>query len=1205
MNCRIWVRVIGAGLALVLLVGSAIQSPQGNVDMPPAVATGLNAGTVYYFPAEVVADGIAYGQEKEITAPYLFLRNWLSQGTGDSQFKNPTGMAVDASGNVYVVDKANHRIQKFDSSDNFTLTLVSQGTGDSQINNLMSVAVDASGNVYVTDSNSRRLLKSGGYAGSNLDNSGTFTFQWGTEGTNLPSLLPDTTYHYRALARGDGTVYSADIAFETGPEQLDLTEGIGDGQFSANLPGLLPGTTYHYRALARGDGTIYGAEITLETGPEQLDLGDAPDPTFPTLLAHNGASHILDGKLFLGRKVDSEPDGQPSADATADDMNGNDDENGVAFTSPLTPGQQASIYVNANIIADVTGPLQAWIDFNNKQTSVGVTADITANVTGLLQAWIDFNRDGDWDDEGEQIFADKTLDKGLNQLDFAVPPQAVLGSTFARFRFSTQQGLSYNGNAPNGEVEDYEVMIEEGVSMVRVLIGVRSPVRAYDTSLIRGRGGIIEKYYHLIPAISAMVPERALSRLRALRRFSYIELDGEVQALDQTVPWGISSIGAESVHSYNKGDGVKVAVIDTGIDLEHQDINVAGDVTFVSGTSSGDDDNGHGTHVAGIIGALDNDIGVVGVAPDVDLYAIKVLNYRGSGWWSDVIRGIEWAVDNNMDVVNMSLGSSSYSSSLKASCDRARDAGVLVVAAAGNSGSPPWWQTSSVVYPAKNDSVIAVGAIDSSGNRASFSSIGPEVEVSAPGKSIYSTYRGDRYTTMSGTSMASPHVAGTAALVIASGLIDDNENGRINDEVRLRLQQTADDLGSLGRDNSYGYGVVDAGQAAQKPLNQAPIARAGPDQTVLVDTTVFLDGSGSTDPDDDSLTYLWSQTGGTTVNLSGNTTASPTFIPTQAGIYTFELVVNDSNLDSSPDDVVITVKLANNPPSAPVADVIPDSPLTADNLICSIDVASVDPDNDPINYHYIWYKNDVVQPTLTSNAVHASYTKKGETWKCEVTPNDGTDNGISDSDQVTIGNSAPIANAGEDQLTVAGNQVFLDGSGSSDPDGDQLIYLWSQTGGTNVDLSGEASVNPNFVPTQAGIYTFELKIDDGSAQDVDSVSVTVTEVPTLVMHIDSIDTTLVRRYSGWRTYATATITIVDPYGNPVVGATVRSHWEGTTSDINTRVTNINGQVTVISYSLRRPPSGTTFTIVVDNVVNSGWSYDTGANNESSDSVSVP
>ncbi len=280
----------------------------------------------------------------------------------------------------------------------------------------------------------------------------------------------------------------------------------------------------------------------------------------------------------------------------------------------------------------------------------------------------------------------------------------------------------------------------------------------------------------------------------------------------ETLPWGIDRIDADLVWGATTGDTVKVAVIDTGIDLAHPDLksNIKGGYNAINSRRSANDDNGHGTHVAGIIAAVDNEIGVIGAGPKIDLYAVKVLNRNGSGYLSDIIEGLDWCIANDIDVINMSLGTSSYIESFKEAIQRVDAAGIVQVAAAGNSG--PYNNT--VNYPAKFFEVIAVSATDSNDNIASFSSRGPEVDLAAPGVSIYSTYKGSTYKNLSGTSMASPHVAGAAALVIEVKSCDYNLDGICTpQEVREKLQNSVEDLGALGKDDLYGYGLVDAKKA--------------------------------------------------------------------------------------------------------------------------------------------------------------------------------------------------------------------------------------------------------------------------------------------------------------------------------------------------------------------------------------------------------
>jgi len=350
----------------------------------------------------------------------------------------------------------------------------------------------------------------------------------------------------------------------------------------------------------------------------------------------------------------------------------------------------------------------------------------------------------------------------------------------------------------------------------RVIIGFKDGTgpqaaerrRAY----VRERGGRVRRSYRHLPAAAAELSESQISRLRADPRVAYIEEDGEVHALDTELDnsWGVKHIGAGDVPPNNKGAGITVAIIDTGINYLHPDLNdnYKGGYDFVNGDDDPMDDNGHGTHCAGIVAALDNGSGVVGVAPEASLYAVKVLDSGGSGYLSDVVAGIEWAIDNdnNIDIISMSLGTDYNYQTLRDACDNAYAAGILLVAAAGNDYSTRRGRERDTVdYPARYDSVIAVGATNDADVKASWSSTGSALELAAPGVNIYSTYLGNNYTTKSGTSMACPHVAGVAALVMVAG----SDVG-----VRTTLQDTADDLGDSEWDNWYGYGLVDAGEAA-------------------------------------------------------------------------------------------------------------------------------------------------------------------------------------------------------------------------------------------------------------------------------------------------------------------------------------------------------------------------------------------------------
>lgn len=339
--------------------------------------------------------------------------------------------------------------------------------------------------------------------------------------------------------------------------------------------------------------------------------------------------------------------------------------------------------------------------------------------------------------------------------------------------------------------------------------------------LLRAHGGEPLQALEIVNGMSVLLPPGVATALARRAEVLRVEPDREVYALGapqgrgpkpppppppQSLPWGVDRIDAEWTWSATRGAGINVAVIDTGIDADHPDLaaNIKGGVNYVRARgyvdpNRWDDDNGHGSHVAGIIGAVDNAIGAIGVAPECSLYALKVLNKSGMGYTSDIIAAIQWAVANGMDIANLSLGSNSPSEAEQLACDTAAAAGLLIVAAAGNDGG-------AVDYPGAYSSVIAVAATNSADAVPSWSSNGPEVDIAAPGVSVFSCYKNGGYATMSGTSMATPHVAGTLALALAA-------------DASTNLCLSADDLPPTGVDNYSGCGLVDAGEAVTGTLD--------------------------------------------------------------------------------------------------------------------------------------------------------------------------------------------------------------------------------------------------------------------------------------------------------------------------------------------------------------------------------------------------
>lgn len=271
--------------------------------------------------------------------------------------------------------------------------------------------------------------------------------------------------------------------------------------------------------------------------------------------------------------------------------------------------------------------------------------------------------------------------------------------------------------------------------------------------------------------------------------------------------WGINRVHAPAAWEITEGKGVKVAIIDTGIDSSHPELSGKVDggysaITKTENPADYQDDNGHGSHVAGTVAAKKDGKGVVGVAPKARLYAVKVLDADGSGNLSDVIDGIVWAAKNKMDVANMSLGAPVDSEAMKRAVRFARGSGVVVVAAAGNSGG-------SVGFPGAYEDAIAVAASDSVDKLAGFSSRGPEVDFIAPGVDVLSTKMSGGFASYSGTSMAAPHVAGLAALAVSQGYV--GLNGP--DGVFAQLKKAATLLPTEGMTaEMQGAGMIDAGK---------------------------------------------------------------------------------------------------------------------------------------------------------------------------------------------------------------------------------------------------------------------------------------------------------------------------------------------------------------------------------------------------------
>jgi thermitase len=592
--------------------------------------------------------------------------------------------------------------------------------------------------------------------------------------------------------------------------------------------------------------------------------------------------------------------------------------------------------------------------------------------------------------------------------------------------------------------------------------------------------------------------------------------------------WGMTKIQAPQAWDVTTGSSdVKIAILDTGIDQNHPDLSskIVANQNFTT-SSTVDDLYGHGTHCAGIAAAItDNNAGVAGVGFNTSLMNVKVLDDKGSGYYSWIASGITWATDNGAKVISMSLGGSSGSSTLQSAVDYAWNHGVVVVAAAGNN------HNTKPSYPAYYANCIAVAATDQNDAKASFSTYGSWVDVAAPGVSIFSTapnhtnylqqhgYFGYNYGYLSGTSMATPFVAGLA------GLLWSTSYGTSNTSVRSRIESTADKIGGTG--TYWQYGRINAYKAVASAAQQPPslsVSVSAPRLTTATNFTVQA-----------------------TVTNSGEATAT-------AATATIVLPSGLSTGES------LTKSLGDIAGKA--------SATTSWGVTASADG----------------------QYTITVNAAAAN-----------ASPASGTATVIVDT-------TPPARVQGLTVTPVSSSQLNLTWTANTESDLDHYNVYRSATSGGSYTLRASPTINSysdTGLPAATTYYYVVSAVDNVGNVGPQSAEASGTTNPAPVnkMHAQSIAMAL--KTSGSNKYATATVSVVDATGNPVSGATVSGHWSGATSDSESSLTNSSGQVTLTSNRVRRPPSGTVFTFTVDNIVLSGWTYDSASNVITTNSISVP
>ncbi|MGH8775335.1 MAG: PKD domain-containing protein [Jiangellaceae bacterium] len=628
----------------------------------------------------------------------------------------------------------------------------------------------------------------------------------------------------------------------------------------------------------------------------------------------------------------------------------------------------------------------------------------------------------------------------------------------------------------DGEQSDY--LAGEQSDYIVVLAGsVADPARVAAAQARQFRSDVGHVYRHALKGYSARMSAAAAQALRRAPGVVSVEADQVAYITEQTTPTGVQRIFADDNPDLDI-DGMDdhridadIAILDTGIDFDHPDLNVVArtDCSFGScQNNSGDDGHGHGTHVAGTAAAIDNNIGVVGVAPGARLHAVKVLNDSGSGSFAGIAAGIDWVVAraDSIEVINMSLGCDGCTDNATSTAiENAVDAGVVVVVSAGNSD-----KNASTFFPANHPDVITVSALadfngapgggagatcrpDQDDTLADFSNWGSTVELAGPGVCIYSTSKNGGYATLSGTSMAAPHAAGAAAYLAS----------RANPNNRTDVFGIRDDLIARGNLNW----TDDSGDGVKEPLLDvgAPVDPGAPRASFTFScagNTCSFDGSGSSDPDGTITSHAW--TFGDSATGSG-VTVSHTYAPDQ--VYTVTLTVTDnSGKEASTSQQVVV----GNPP--PVAEFTHScsSPTT-----CVFDASgSFDPGGSISTY--AWTFGDGT--TGTGQAITHRYPNPGGgtyTVKLTVTDNGGKTASLSKT--ITLPpNTLPVPVITVSSCQAQWHSCYLNGYQTRDPDGGfptTFTYVWDFGDGT----TGTGIIKFHRFPA-TGTYTVKLTVTD-------------------------------------------------------------------------------------------------------------------------------
>ena len=592
-------------------------------------------------------------------------------------------------------------------------------------------------------------------------------------------------------------------------------------------------------------------------------------------------------------------------------------------------------------------------------------------------------------------------------------------------------------------------------------------------------------------AVAGRWPDEALDGLRKNPHIRYIERDTMGTRLQQTLPWGVDRIDAEVAHSNgDTANGIDVGIIDSGIDSDHDDLaaNLGDGFALAASCSSCDevweDQDGHGTNVAGVVGAIDNGEDVVGVAHEATLHALK--DGDASPQSSATAAAMEKAADEGYDVVNIS-SSLGENQTLNDAIDYAVGKGVVIVASAGNAGPC----TTCVSFPANDPDVIAVSATNRNDGFAGFSSQGNAVDLTAPGAAVETTSMGGGTASVNGTSFSAPHVTAAVAILLA--------NGSTPNSVENDLENAAEDIGLSP--NRQGSGLLDLagalGQDSANDLLEVETDPAGSTTFTEADLNgdlVELTGSASA-----HVFFEWGPSGGGFPNSTTGTTRSTTggFSETLSGLaedtaYQYRAVATNAE-GSTERGTVETFSTDDNLPPAGAVDHSPLVPNVGDTVTLDASGSS-DPDDTIVSYEWD-LDDDSVFDDDTGVTSSTTYTAGGsKTVSVRVTDEFGQTDVASTTFSV---NEYPTASfVVSPSEPTEGSSATFDASGSADPDGSIVTYEWDWDDDGTFE---ENTSSPTTTHTYAngGDKTVRLRVtDDNGASDTVSETFHVNHVPT-------------------------------------------------------------------------------------------------------------